>query len=53
MSGSGAQKRSQALAIRCARLRDEGYSLSEIAGIVGIDKEKVNTRIELGRRLMG
>ena len=52
MSGSGAHKRSQHLAIRCAKLRAEGLTLSEIAELVGIDKDKVNTRIELGKRLI-
>ena len=52
MSGSGGLKRSQHLAIRCAKLREEGLTLSEIAKLVGIEKDKVNTRIELGRRLM-
>lgn len=52
MSGSGALKRSQHLAIRCAKLREEGLTLSEIAKLVGIEKDKVNTRIELGKRLL-
>lgn len=52
MSGSGALKRSQHLAIRCAKLREEGYALSEIANLVGIEKDKVTTRIELGKRLI-
>lgn len=52
MSGSGALKRSQHLSIRCALLREEGLTLSEIAKIVGIEKDKINTRIELGKRLI-
>jgi len=31
MSGAGAHKRGQQLAIRCAKLRREGLSLSEVA----------------------
>lgn len=53
MSGSGANKRSQALAIRCYNLRQEGLTLSEIAELVGIDRDKVHTRVELGERLVG
>lgn len=52
MSGSGGLKRSQHLAIRCALLREEGLTLSEIAKLVGIEKDRVNTRIELGKRLL-
>lgn len=51
MSGYGANKRSQALAIRCYNLRQEGLTLSEIADLVGIDRDKVRTRIILGERL--
>lgn len=51
MPGSGAQKRSHALAIRCYNLRQEGFTLSQIADIVCIDKEKVRARILLGERL--
>lgn len=53
MSGSGAQKRSRALAIRCYNLRQEGFTLSQIADIVCIDKEKVRARILLGERSLG
>jgi len=52
MPGSGAQKRSHALAIRCYNLREEGYTLSQIAEIVCIGKEKVRGRILLGERLI-
>ena len=52
MSGSGAQKRSQALAIRCYKLRLEGYTLSQIAGITGLERDKVPKRIALGERLL-
>ena len=52
MPGSGAQKRSHALAIRCYNLRQEGYTLSQIAEIVCIGKEKVRGRILLGERLV-
>lgn len=52
MPGSGAQKRSRALALRCYNLRQEGFTLSQIADIVCIDKEKVRVRILLGQRLV-
>ena len=53
MPGSGAQKRSHAQAIRCYNLlRQEGFTLSQIADIVCIDKEKVRARIILGERLI-
>ncbi len=52
MSGSGSALRSQNLAKRCARLYAEGCTLSEIADITGIDREKIKTRIELGQRLI-
>lgn len=51
MPGSGAQKRSHAIAIRCYNLRQEGFTLSQIADIVCIDREKVRARILLGERL--
>jgi hypothetical protein len=50
--GSGAQKRSHAQAIRCYNLRQEGFTLSQIADIVCIDKEKVRDKILLGERLV-
>lgn len=59
MPGSGAQKRSRAQAIRCYNLRQERlfsftepFTLSRIADIVCIDKEKVRARILLGERLV-
>lgn len=52
MPGSGAQKRSHSQAIRCYNLRQEGFTLSQIADIVYIDKEKVRARILLGERLI-
>lgn len=51
MPGSVAKKRSHAQAIRCYNLRQEGFTLSQIADIVCIDKEKVRDRILLGERL--
>ena len=45
------KKGSHALAIRCYNLRQEGFTLSQIADIVCIDKEKVRARILLGERL--
>lgn len=52
MPGSGAQKCSHSLTIRCYNLRQEGFTLSQIADIVCIDKEKVRARILLGERLL-
>lgn len=52
MSGAGAHKRGQQLAIRCAKLRREGVSLSEIARITSINKEQVNAKVTLGERLL-
>ncbi|NWD74816.1 hypothetical protein HX890_11940 [Pseudomonas gingeri] len=52
MSGAGAHKRGQHLAIRCATLRRQGLTLSEVALAAGIKKEQVNAKIALGERLM-
>lgn len=52
MPGSKAEIRSKALSIRCYNLRQEGYTLSEIAAIVDIPKESVYKRIQLGERLL-
>ena len=52
MSGAGAHKRGQHLAIRCAKLRREGLSLSEVALATGIKKEQANAKIILGERLL-
>lgn len=49
MKNSG--RRSQALAVRCYRLREQGLSLSEIVEITGVDRDKVYNRIILGERL--
>lgn len=48
----GGDKRSRHLAIRCYKLKQEGLSLKEISDLVGIDKEKVKNRLELGERLL-
>lgn len=45
------EKRSQSLAIRCYKLREQGWTISEIADLVGIDRDKVRTRVILGERL--
>lgn len=52
MSGMGSTLRSQSLAKRCAKLRSEGLTISEIAELTGISRDKVSTRIELGERLL-
>lgn len=52
MSGSGAHKRSQHLAIS-DNVKPSALSLAHlIAKLVGIEKDKVNVRIELGKRLL-
>lgn len=52
MSGEGAMKRQQAAAKRCAKLRRDGRTLSEIASITGTDRARVAARITLGERLL-
>lgn len=52
MPGSGAEKRAHAEAKRCARLRREGFTLGQVASIVGIEKGKAMERIKLGERLL-
>ncbi|MCE4056327.1 hypothetical protein Q7O56_20215 [Pseudomonas protegens] len=52
MSGEGAKKRQQAAAKRCARLRQQGLTLGQIADVTGVDREKVAARITLGERLL-
>lgn len=52
MPGSKVEIRSKALSIRCYNLRQEGFTLSEIADIVEIPKESVYKRIQLGERLL-
>lgn len=52
MSRSGAVKRYHAVAKRCAKLRREGWTLSQIAQFTGIEKYQAKSRIELGERLL-
>ena len=52
MSGKAAAKRRHAVAKRCARLRQQHLSLSEIAEATGIERDKVATNIQLGERLL-
>lgn len=52
MPGKGSQKRSNALAIRCYKLRQEGCTLSQIADLAGLERDKVAARIALGERLL-
>lgn len=52
MAGKGFQKRSHALAKRCAKLREAGLSLSKISEATGVPREKVAARITLGKRLL-
>lgn len=49
---SGSEKRSQALAIRGAKLRRQGLSLSQVADHVGLPKDAIAARIKLGERLL-
>jgi hypothetical protein len=51
MIGSGAVKRTQALAIRCARLSAQGWTHREIAELVGKQPEQIKALILLGERL--
>lgn len=52
MSGSGAEKRKHAQAIRIANLRKSGVSVRETAEIVGVHKEKIRNLQLLGERLL-
>ncbi|KPA87323.1 hypothetical protein PF66_06233 [Pseudomonas asplenii] len=52
MSGSGADKRAEALAKRVAKLRSEGVSVRETAEIVCVHKGRIRTLQLLGERLM-
>ena len=52
MPGGGAVKRSHALAIRCAKLRREGFTLTEISEITRVNRGSVAKRIQLGERLL-
>ena len=52
MAGDKSAKRAHAVAIRAAKLRAEGYTLSEIAWATGIDRKQVVSRIQLGERLL-
>lgn len=52
MSGSGAQKRSSAAAVRAARLRREGFTLGGIAAAMGITKIAVREKIKIGERIL-
>jgi hypothetical protein len=50
--GSGADKRQHMTAMRAARMRREGFTLTEIANATGIARDRVAKRIELGERLI-
>lgn len=52
MSGSKAQLRSQALAIRVATLRAHGMTLTETAHLAGVARQRVRTLQLLGQRLI-
>ncbi|GLX87866.1 hypothetical protein Pfra02_04350 [Pseudomonas fragi] len=52
MSGSGSEKRSQALAKRIYQLRLDGVSVKQTAELAGVHKGRVRTLQVLGERLM-
>lgn len=52
MSGSGADKRSQALAKRVYKLRLDGISCKQTAELVGVHKGRIRTLQLLGERLL-
>lgn len=49
--GNGAQQRNRALAIRCAKLADDGLTHRAIAELVGKQPEQIKALIALGQRL--
>ncbi len=51
MSGSGAIKRSQALARQCAKLAAQGWTHRAIALVVGKAPEQIKALVLLGERL--
>lgn len=51
MSGSGAEARSKALAMRVHALREQGVSVRETAELCGIHKGRVRTLQVLAERL--
>ena len=53
MSGSGARKRKQVLAIRCAKLAAQGWTHRTIAETVGKQPEQIKGLIVLGEHLAG
>lgn len=52
MSGSGSEKRSQAMARRVYQLRADGISVKQVAELVGVHKGRIRTLQILGERLM-
>lgn len=52
MSGGGAEKRGHAVAKRCAKLKREGLTHSQISEVTGVKRELLHTRIQLGERLL-
>jgi hypothetical protein len=50
-NGSGAQKRNQVLAIRCAKLSAQRWTHRAIAEAVGKKPEQIKALILLGQRL--
>ena len=51
MSGSGAIKRSHALALRCAKLASQGWTYHNIAETVDKRPEQIKALVFLGERL--
>ena len=53
MIGSGAIKRGQVLALRCANLRLQGWTYRAIAEAVNKKPEQIKDLVILGERLKG
>ncbi|MCY1355537.1 hypothetical protein D9M68_158930 [compost metagenome] len=52
MPSKRASLRRHAVAKRSARLRREGFTLTQIADATGAQREQVHTNIQLGERLL-
>jgi predicted DNA-binding protein YlxM (UPF0122 family) len=50
--GSGTDIRRRVDSIMAAKMKADGYSLTEIAEKTGIKREHVNARVKLGERLL-
>lgn len=52
MSGAPSEKRRHAVAKRCAKLKRDGLTHSQIAEATGVDRDVLHSRIQLGERLL-